>query len=440
MKSTLYTIAFFSVLFLGCQYSDDDETELLDPDIPVEDLINGAILNLAYQEGEAARLAGVWTSQFNEADRTIPYLLPGFRDPEDFNDLWGLLYTNGYILALRAEQAAAEEESPFQEAVAKILRAHYIAETALMFGDVPFSQVGDILAFPDPVFDGQAEVIERAIDLLEESLAETAGEAITDNNSILTGTATWAQFANALIARYNLALQNFPEALAAAEAAAINSEEAEIKIMHDSIEGSFNLFHAFTSRNRFGVITLEESFLYKTLISDGELSRADDKTNDAARYAYYVDSTSSMEYPNTSNSGFFAAAADYPLVSMPEMKLIIAECAARAGNLDQSVMALNEARGYWDTKFGTGNYLDYVSTDSAVQPDQLLKTILLEKFVSVIGLPTLYDMARTNNLIGSTLNGGNELAQRFLYPQSEENGNENFPGHHSVFDVAPINQ
>jgi hypothetical protein len=60
----------------------------------------------------------------------------------------------------------------------------------------------------------------------------------------------------------------------------------------------------------------------------------------------------------------------------------------------------------------------------------LVLEILLEKFCSVIGLPTFHDVLRTNNLINVPIKGSGTdiIPQRFLYPATEDASNSNFPG------------
>ena len=61
--------------------------------------------------------------------------------------------------------------------------------------------------------------------------------------------------------------------------------------------------------------------------------------------------------------------------------------------------------------------------------DALRLEILLEKYCSVIGLPTYQDVLRTKNLIGVPIKSDDTeiIPQRFLYPLTESSSNSNFP-------------
>ena len=76
-----------------------------------------------------------------------------------------------------------------------------------------------------------------------------------------------------------------------------------------------------------------------------------------------------------------------------------------------------------------------LSTKDAVKME-----ILLEKYCSVIGLPTFQDVLRTKNFIGVPIKSSetNVIPQRFIYPSTEESSNSNFPGYTDQFVPTPI--
>ena len=71
--------------------------------------------------------------------------------------------------------------------------------------------------------------------------------------------------------------------------------------------------------------------------------------------------------------------------------------------------------------------------DSDASGNVLLKQILEEKYLTLIGeLVTFHDLRRTRNFIGvpnktTGSTGASDFPQRFLYPQSELDTNENVP-------------
>ncbi|RME98814.1 MAG: RagB/SusD family nutrient uptake outer membrane protein [Bacteroidetes bacterium] len=448
MKHTRFFVVALALLGLASCESVVDGLNV-DPnnftEISTNLLISQGVLNLAsIAESEPARIAGMWTDQFSGSDRQyITQDNYGVADA-DFDNIWIDLYQRGYTQADIAEAQAVAENSPPREGVAQILKGYYAAEAALMFGDVPFTEVNDEKIL-DPVYDPQQDVLSGAIALLDAGKAKAGSFPVTASNissnlgQILNSSATWGQFADALKARYLLAQRDYPGALAAAQDAAFDDPSASVDIAHSAVNFSENLFFQFEAEQRTDYLTFDGSYLIRMLSDTTDVSRTDAKTDDSARRAFFMRvNGSGFDGLNVSRDGFFAADRNFPVIGYPEVQLIIAECALRTGDTPAAIAALNNARNYWDGLTGTDNYQDYEASDFA-DDDALLEAILKEKFASVFGLPTMYDIIRTNNLIGTDLDGRNAPVQRFLYPAVEASSNSNFPGAKSLDDPTPIN-
>lgn len=433
--------AFFLLIFItACQY-DNPNDQAVPPRGTYQALLNTAILQTALQSSDMARLSSFWVGQFGVAERTntAGLLPPQGVSSDRFDEIWGNLYNLGYINAVDAEVLANTEADEVASGIAKIMQAYFVAETAMLFGDVPFTEAGDPINFPQPAYDPQEDVLNAAIDLLADGSAATTNRSITELNGVLVGTATWPQFASALTARYQLALGNYEEALLAAQSANLLTTDAEIRIPHQDMEGSQNLFYNFDQNQRRGVIHLEDSHLTNLLSSLSEESRADEKTVDTSRFFHFAKESQDYDYKlNTDPGGYFGAASSFVVMGVPEVQLIIAECAARLEQRQLAIDALNVARNYWDERLGVDDYQDYVDDDTAVAADQLLRTILTEKYLSTFGTTAFYDITRTDNFIGVPFED-NRVPQRFLYPQTELDQNENVPGPFGVFEPTPIN-
>ncbi len=125
--------------------------------------------------------------------------------------------------------------------------------------------------------------------------------------------------------------------------------------------------------------------------------------------------------------------------------MIIAETATSDA---AKLAALNSVRAHNATKFSS-TYTAYDAADFQAggivnrglsAADAMKMEILLEKFCSVIGLPTYQDVLRTSNFIGVPIKSSNTtvIPQRFIYPSSEESSNSNFPGYVDQFVPTPI--
>lgn len=408
-------------------------------DISLSLITNHSVLNLAsIAEAEPARIAGMWADQFDGSDRQyITQDNYGVADA-DFDAIWSDIYGNGIAQTDIGIAKATEENINSLLGINQILKGYYAAEAALLFGDVPFSEANQADKFPDPSYDSQASVLSAAISLLDQGAGNTAGFSVTTGNSVLSSSSTWPQFASALKARYLLAQRDYDGALTAAQAAGFDAASNSVDIVHTTTNFAENLFFQFEGEQRTDYLTFDGSYLVQMLSDTTDVSRTDAKTNDTNRRAFFMKpSASGFDGLNVSD-GYFAPSQDFPVIGYPEVQLIIAECAARGDDPATAVAALNNARNYWDGLMGTDDYQDYEETDFA-STDELLVAILKEKFASVFGTPTFYDVIRTDNMIGTDLDGRDTPAQRFLYPASEGASNANFPGLKTLDDPTPIN-
>jgi hypothetical protein len=112
-----------------------------------------------------------------------------------------------------------------------------------------------------------------------------------------------------------------------------------------------------------------------------------------------------------------------------------------AGTPADALTALNAVRAELATKFPGGTYDAFVAGDFATDP-LLLSEIILEKYKTLNGQTEAWnDMTRLGNPFGLSPIQGSEFPQRFLYPQSEVNANENIPNPlPSLFAPTSVNQ
>ncbi|CAH1001812.1 hypothetical protein LEM8419_02719 [Neolewinella maritima] len=445
MKNVAYAALLSAALFTSCESIVDDLN--VNPneftEVPTQLVFNQVVLNTAaIAEAEPLRIAGMWADQFAGTDRQYITQDRFEVGSATFDEVWGDLYQQGISQAqIAREQATAEGQTAIAN-YSQMLEGYYAAEAALMFGDVPYTEVNK-LEFADPSYEPQEQVLATAISLIQGAIGgEGSDRSVSVANEVLTGTSTWGEFGNALLARYYLAQSDYENALSAATAADFEDFSDGVDIIHTTTNFSENLVYQFEAEQRanylsFGTAGTVESTLYNFLSDTTALSRGDDKTDDAARLNLLSSGIDQGIYRiNVESDGFFAADANFPVIGYPEVQLIIAESAARTGDSEAALTALNNARNYWDNLTGTDSYEDLDDTD--LSGDDLLRAILVEKYVSVFGLPTFYDIIRTDNFIGADMDTRNSPAERFLYPSTEVSSNSNYPGDKSLDDPTPV--
>ena len=438
------------VTITGCQSFveglNDDPNNFTD--ITLELALNQAQLNMASISGAfPAHVAAMWSDQFTGTDRQyITYDQYGIGN-NDFNDTWLDLYQRGIVQSQEAKQQASEQGASVLQGIATITEGYYFGEAASMFGDVPFAQVNQYDEFPDPQYDDMQSVLRGAVALLDEGIALVGDANVsTLSGNIFSTNASWAAIANGLKARYLLGLEDYAGAYNAAVASGISTPAQDLEVISTTTDFGENLWWQFEVEQRTTYLTIGDDVLglsyFQQLLTDStDVSRSgdDDKTNDSLRYNYFIQpgdaSADGVRYNVT--DGWAAQTANLPVFTAVELQLILAEAAARTDREDEAIEALNNARNYWDALLGGDSYED-LDDDDFDGDDDLIRDILIEKYLSVIGLPAFYDVNRTNNLIGVPSELDRALAKRFLYPQIEESSNSNFPGVIPLATALPL--
>jgi hypothetical protein len=396
-------------------------------------LINQAEIVSAYlAESDAARYGGINANYITGIDaQWIGYEQYTYA-PDDFDALWSNLYSEGITHARIAKGQATEEGDVDGLGYASLLEAYQLGELASSFGDVPDSEaVGESDA---PTYDSQAMVFNHVQELLSEVVANasTANQYISDPSGGTISTSNLGQVAHSLKARYFLNAKNYPMALSEANAG-ISSPTGGWNTVHADATGAQNLFWNFAVLSRPDNTTPLNSYLEDLVDPSGPVARQLATPGEAARYAFYYDADGDY---NLAEDGIFAVDASLPLISWHETRLIAAEAAFRTSGDGAARSALNAVRTQLGTEYGGG------FPASTASGNALLTHILEEKYITIYpSSSTFHDLSRTNNALGVRVKTGNQLPQRFLYPQIESDTNPNAPANFpGLFTPTPVNQ
>lgn len=458
---TILVLLLVALNFNSCQSTVDGLND--DPNnsttVTTDLLLRQAMLNTSsIAESDPARFAGMFTDQFRGGSRQYRTYNGYGVVAATYNNMWRYFTARGSAQAKLAAESAKKEGNKTKEILASLFESYYFAEEALLWGDIPYSEANQDEQFPDPKFDNQKEVLQKVISKLEALVPELSNVTVSSNAFVQSTTlifgsannANWGQIANSLIARYYLALKDYSKALAAAKKGIATANQS-LEIQHTSANFSENLFYIFQVEQRTNYLRFNNSYFQKLLTADSDVYRGNSKTDETNRLKYYV---SGVDL-NTGAGGAFDKSASFPVISYFETLLTKAELEARADNMTEAIKHLNEARKAWNTKLKVNSYQDYVEADfasggiantqSESKKDALLREILEEKYLSVIGLPTFYDVNRTNNFLKVTIKGRSGdgkkmIPQRFIYPANEAASNSNFPGSVSQYTKTEVNK
>lgn len=436
MKKIFLSIAAIGTLFTSCEkFSDGLNT---DPnnftDAPAELVIGQAQLEaVKLSESQASRYAGLFTDQFSGCERQFTPYETYTMAAGDFDDTWDDLYALGIAQAQFVQEKALEDGSPILEGVGQIFEGMLFGEAAALFGDVPFTEAGDPILFPNPNYDDQATVLAGVQAILSEAIANVGNAKVATSfggNVFVGNAATWGQVAHSFKARYFLIAQDYPSAYKEA-LLGISAPSGDLLARHGFNTGEKNLYYQFTAEERDGYLGIcNDPYLLRLL--NGSTPRKLTTPGDTIRLNVYYDVENAGI--NNGDGGYFAIDASFPIVNFVETKLIQAEAAARSGQ--DANTPFNAVRTHLATVY------DGAFPASSSTGDQLLIEILEEKYISLPGsLQVFHDARRTKNLIGIPIKGSKNtnIPQRFLYPQVEINANANFPGIIELFVPTNVN-
>lgn len=477
MKNKLILLALLtSFVYMGCEKVVEGLNE--DPNnpqnAPENFILTGAqVANILVQEGELARLTGMWSGYFTGYDRQYVSLGQYVSTTGDADSPWGNLYAGVVQQSNIIIDKATTSQNRLTRGLARLLKAHALGTATAVWGDVPYTQAGDVEAFPNPVYDSQATVYDSLQILLDNAIADfQSGQGNLRGDVHGLSAAAWTEVAYTLKARFYMHTKSYSLAAAAA-ANGISSAANNMMAPHGTTYlGDFNVYYSFLVYDRSGYMSAVNAFVTTILDPAGANYRGNAKTDETARFSYlfYPAAIYTPYEPNFLSvfdwgapDGFFGTETDFPLVTFEENKLILAEAHARVtADLTVALGHLNDYRaylnggGYINTDWGTPRYDAYDITDfdqggienpgtTFTRAQALLKEILEERYITFIGqIEGFNDIRRTRGeavAVNPTPVTGNQLPERLLYPQSEINSNTSTPNPiPGLFDPTPVNQ
>lgn len=158
MKKYLYIILLASIFF-SCKHYLDVNTDPNRPtDVPPRILLPTTQVGLAFSNSDELGKAAAILVQYNAGINGNPgdydiYNLAGKMDNQ-----WNAEIYNGSVNNLRIIIDKTQEASPAYSGIAKIELAYVISLATDLWGDVPYSQAGFGLEYPQPRFDKQQDI------------------------------------------------------------------------------------------------------------------------------------------------------------------------------------------------------------------------------------------------------------------------------------------
>lgn len=425
--------------------------------------------NINIQEGDLARFAGMWSGYFRGYTQQYDSYHQYSVITRNFDGAWQRIYSGLYKNIKILKDKAIAVNNRRMLGVAQVIEANLIGTTTALWGDIPYTEAADE-KFPNPKFDGQASVYAAMQTLLDSAIVNLNSSAFVSfvaQDIHFAGNMTrWIQTANTLKARYYLHVKDYVKALAAAQNG-INSQANNFLAPHNNNNrGANNLYYQFLALDRPNWIDATGVYGVSLINPTGTRYRGNTKTNERARYNYFYNSATNLNF-NVNATGFFNHSTSFPLATYAENLLILAEADTRVNGFAAGLTRLNTYRLYMNTGayistayLTTGNwrYDPYVAADFAgggienggtsplSQDRALLREIIEERYVTFIGqiegFNDLRRLFKENDIrVQVPLNFGTQFPQRFIYPQVEIDRNTSTPNPiPTLFDVTPVNK
>lgn len=401
--------------------------------------------------GELARNAGIWTGQFTGVDRQYEGLNNYIVTAGSYDTPWANSFQLVAAQARIIQENAEQEKNYWTKGIAQVIEANMIGTATALWGNIPYTELFQPDRFPNPRFDEQRKVYAAVQALLNDAIVNLGRTGINlgSRDIFYQGNrAKWNAAAHTLKARFFLHTGEYQLAVDNALLGITAPTGDMIMPFQGTAFGTdVNPYNSFIDNDRSGYMTADGAYAITVL-----QSRNNAKTVETGRYNYFY--TTKGDYgsidPNYLD-GAFAKDAGSPILTFEENQSILAESYLRLNQFANALAALNTIRAYHNTDpryLGPGTvkyavkYEPYTQADflpggvmaGTSREEALLKEILTEKYLSLIGqIEVFNDVRRARTLAGARnalnipITTGNRLPERFLIAQNEVNTNTNTP-------------
>lgn len=187
----------------------------MDPTRPAQVSLASLLPSVMLSTSQAQASMGIQTSLWSQhlanqqsGDDDTQTVQPG-----DWNTPWTNIYLNALTTADRLVSQANTQQSPYYQAIGKILQAINLGNATDVWENVPFSQAFQGSANLTPSYDAQQQIYQTINTLLNDALTllQASSSNFTPGNEDLIyrgDREKWRRLANSLRARYALHLTN----------------------------------------------------------------------------------------------------------------------------------------------------------------------------------------------------------------------------------------
>ena len=368
----------------------------------------------------------------------------------DFQELWSTSYGKGIVNLNQIIALADAQANPNYKGVALVLRSWIFTLLTDAYGNVPYSQAGNIEQYLLPKYDTQKEVYEGILKDLKtaQDALDPSGKAILGDVIYGNSIASWKKLANSLRLRVALRIADREPELSRQVITAIqteggtyisaNAENAQLNYKTSPNQNPIS--NLFDTRDDYRISKTVVDQL--TALNDPRLPVYASKAVATQLYTgvpngLLTGDAAALGLTRTSKPGayFIAPAAPAVIISYAEVLFDRAEAAARGFTAENAETLYNQAIEASLTQYGisaadqtTYKALPAVQYDAA----NYKKSIGNQKWIALFGqgLEAFAEWRRLDYpvltpAVAGSLNG--KIPVRFIYPGTEQSLNpENY--------------
>ena len=377
--------------------------------------------------------------QYTDADR---YILTN----TSFEDLWTIGYSKGVVNLNELMKIADEEGNTNYKGVALVLRSWIFCLETDAYGDIPYSQAGDIEHFIAPKYDSQREVYLGLLNDLAtaQSLLDPAGKPIQGDVIYGNAITSWKKFANSLRLRIAMRIADREPEMSKQVLATVQTEG--LGYISSNAENAQLVYKASPNQNPVSNIfdTRDDHRVSKTMVdrlaalNDPRLPVYADKAVATQLYTgvpngLLTGDAANLGLTRTSKPGAYFRAPAAPAVIMTYAEVLFdrAEAAARGFTTENAADLYRQAveASLLQYNIAAADIATYLAAP-AVQYDaaNYKKSIGDQKWIALFGQGLeafaewrRLDYPQLSPAVAGALNG--QMPQRFIYPGTEQSLN-----------------
>ncbi len=482
MKNKLLNIILVStcLMILSCNkkdFLDVNKTPNNPTDVPPKVLLPATTYGVAFTAGnELGRVASLIVQHIagtaNQAIGFDIYNLDG-----SFDNAWDFEVYSNAVSDLRALIAKTEATSPTYSGIAKIQLAYVFSIATDLWGDVPYSQAGLGLQFPNPRFDKQEDIYQGNAGLGIQSLFDLvkSGVADLDKPSALVptaddvvyggSTANWKRAGNTLLLKLAMQISNANATLSKSIISEvitgnnfINTNALDFEVKFGASVGNQSPLYSFNNVNRTTDQMLSTRFLTLSRSLNDTVRLAKLFTKPSGAFVAYENGATTVAPAFATRSRYNVFVTGDPgngvtsfmrLITNSQRAFILAEAALILGTAGDANALYQEGIRAHMTKTGmtTAEINTYFADNPAVvtltgTTEEKRRQIITQKYISFVGngIEAYNDFRRTGYppLVVALNSAGDDptvIPKRFPYTPNELARNPGAPKPRPLMNV-----